>query len=185
MVASQPPVRSATFAGGVNWSCPGTSSSVGRLSVPAVLHGSSLNTPDVDAFEGRMVPGAPAADAPVLRANGHPGWLLRELDGEFTVLVYGDGNPRSQINQLAGELGQAAEGLVPLKVLRIAAHGSTPLAHAGSACLVDQQGLVAQRYDLRPGSAVLLRPDQHVCARWRKPSADKLRAALRTALARP
>ena len=157
----------------------------GRLSVPAVLHGSSLNTPDVDAFEGRMVPGAPAADAPVLRANGHPGWLLRELDGEFTVLVYGDGNPRSQINQLAGELGQAAEGLVPLKVLRIAAHGSTPLAHAGSACLVDQQGLVAQRYDLRPGSAVLLRPDQHVCARWRKPSADKLRAALRTALARP
>ena len=101
------------------------------------------------------------------------------------MLVYGDGNPRSQINQLAGELGQAAEGLVPLKVLRIAAHGSTPLAHAGSACLVDQQGLVAQRYDLRPGSAVLLRPDQHVCARWRKPSADKLRAALRTALARP
>ena len=91
-------------------------------------------------------------------------------------------NPFKTSNRLSSV---SAEGLVPLKVLRIAAHGSTPLAHAGSACLVDQQGLVAQRYDLRPGSAVLLRPDQHVCARWRKPSADKLRAALRTALARP
>ena len=156
----------------------------GRLSVPAVLHGSSLNTPDVDAFEGRMVPGAPAADAPIMRADGQPGWLLRELDGEFTVLLYGDGNQRSQINELADELRQAAEGLVPLKVLRIAAQGSVPASPAGSACVVDSQGLVAQRYDLKPGSAVLLRPDQHVCARWRQPSADKLRAALNTAMAR-
>ena len=37
----------------------------GRLSVPATLHASPLNTPDADAFDGRMVPGAPAADAPV------------------------------------------------------------------------------------------------------------------------
>ena len=156
----------------------------GRLSVPAVLHGSSLNTPDADAFEGRMVPGAPAADAPITRADGSPDWLLRQLDGEFTALVYGDGNQRAEINQLADELRHAAEGLVPLKVLRIAAQGSAPIARAGSACLVDQQGLVAQRYDLKPGSAVLLRPDQHVCARWRKPSGDKLRAALNTAMAR-
>jgi len=156
----------------------------GRLSVPAVLHGSSLNTPDADAFEGRMVPGAPAADAPVLLANGHPGWLLRELDGEFTVLIYGDGNQRAQLDRLADELRDAAEGQVPLKVLRIAAQGSAAPANADGSVLVDQQGLVAQRYDLKPGSAVLLRPDQHVCARWRQPSADKLRAALNTALAR-
>jgi 3-(3-hydroxy-phenyl)propionate hydroxylase len=150
--------------------------------VPAVLYGSSLNTPDADTFEGRMVPGAPAADAPVLRAGGHPGWLLRELDGEFTVLVYGDGNQQAQIDRLAAELHDAAEGLVPLKVLRVAAQGSTPAARGDS--VVDQQGLIAQRYDLKPGNAVLLRPDQHVCARWRAPNADKLRAALNTAIAR-
>ena len=36
----------------------------GRLSVPAVLTASPLNTPDADAFAGAMVPGAAAADSP-------------------------------------------------------------------------------------------------------------------------
>ena len=58
----------------------------GRLSVPATLHGSALNTSDRDAFEGPMVPGAPAADAPL--PDG--GWLLRRLAGKgFTALVFG------------------------------------------------------------------------------------------------
>src|SRR5204862_431534 len=47
----------------------------GRLSVPATLHGSTLNTPDAEAFAGRMVPGAAAADAPLLRSDGSPAWL--------------------------------------------------------------------------------------------------------------
>ncbi len=52
----------------------------GRLSVPATLHGSPLNTPDADAFAGRMVPGRRRrrrADACVPTAAR--GWLLREL----------------------------------------------------------------------------------------------------------
>jgi hypothetical protein len=50
----------------------------GRLSVPAVLRDSPLNTVDADAFEGAMVPGAAAADAPTVCADGSTGWLLRE-----------------------------------------------------------------------------------------------------------
>jgi 3-(3-hydroxy-phenyl)propionate hydroxylase len=49
--------------------------------------------------------------------------------------------------------------------------------------LVDVEGLVSQRYDLRPGSAVLLRPDRHVCARWRTPQPEAIVAAMRRVLA--
>ena len=65
----------------------------GRLSVPATLHGSPLNTLDAGdesrTFAGAMVPGAAAADAPVLRADGKPVWWLQELGRGFTALVAG------------------------------------------------------------------------------------------------
>ena len=36
----------------------------------------------------------------------------------------------------------------------------------------------AQRLDASPGSAVLLRPDQHLAARWRVPTLNAVQAAL-------
>ncbi len=130
----------------------------GRLSVPATLHGSALNTPDVDAFEGRMVPGAPLTDAPVARRDGSASWLLRETAPGFTLLVFGDAPAWAP--DLTG---------VTLRVI-----GSD---------IVDAQGLVASRLDATPGCAYLIRPDQHVAARWRQPSAAAVRAALKTATA--
>jgi 3-(3-hydroxy-phenyl)propionate hydroxylase len=47
--------------------------------------------------------------------------------------------------------------------------------------LEDIHGLVAQRYDARPGTLYLIRPDQHVCARWRSVDTAKLAAAVRRA----
>ncbi len=150
----------------------------GRLSVPATLHESALNTADADAFEGPMVPGAAAADAPVLRADGRAGWLLRELGDGFTALVADDAN----FDAVVAGLRAGAEGVVPLRIVRVAAVDSSPGA-SSAVLLADRDGLVTQRYDLRPGTVYLLRPDQHVCARWRKLSAPSLRAALRRALA--
>ncbi|MES1161661.1 MAG: FAD-dependent oxidoreductase, partial [Rhizobacter sp.] len=141
----------------------------GRLSVPATLHDSSLNTPDTAPFEGRMVPGAAAADAPVTCADGRDGWLLRELGDGFTALVFGDD---------ASLQGAALAGM-PLKVIHVQACGQP----AGAGHLIDRDGVIAERYDLLPGSVVLLRPDQHVCARWRKPSAEAVRHAMQRALA--
>lgn len=129
----------------------------GRLSVPATLHDSSLNTPDTDSFEGAMVPGAPAADAP-LSIDGRRTWLLRELAQGFTLLVW-------------DALPAWADGL-PLKRLVL-----SPAQ--------DPQGCLARRYDLQPGTAYLLRPDQHVCARWRQPAEAVVRAALARACALP
>ncbi len=44
--------------------------------------------------------------------------------------------------------------------------------------IVDAQGLVAKRYDATPGTTYLLRPDQHVVARWRTLDTAKLQASL-------
>jgi 3-(3-hydroxy-phenyl)propionate hydroxylase len=119
----------------------------GRLSVPATLHGSPLSTPDRDAFEGAMVPGAPCADAP-LEPGAKGGWLLRRLRGDFTLMVFGV--PPSW----TAELG--------IDVLALPA----------------PDALLASRYDAKPGTAYLIRPDQHVAARWRSPDLAAVRAAL-------
>ena len=141
----------------------------GRLSVPATLHGSALNTADSAHFDGRMMPGAAAADAPVTLADGRDGWLLRELGDGFTALVFGSDAP----------LDGAATPGVPLKVLHVGACGGS--AQAGR--LIDRDGVIAERYDLLPGSVILLRPDQHVCARWRQPSVEAVQHAMQRALA--
>jgi 3-(3-hydroxy-phenyl)propionate hydroxylase len=116
-----------------------------------------------------MVPGAAAADAPVTRADGHEGWLLRELGDGFTALVF---------DSDASLHGAALPG-VPLTLVHIGSCGDQ--ARAGH--LVDRDGTLAERYDLLPGTVVLLRPDQHVCARWRQPSAEAVRHAMQRALA--
>ena len=51
-------------------------------------------------------------------------------------------------------------------------------APAGATLVVDHQGVAAKRLDARPGTAYLLRPDQHVAARWRRLDAAAVRAAL-------
>ena len=61
----------------------------GRLSVPAFLTKSALNTPDSDSFAGDMVPGAPMDDAPIQRA-GQDAWLLDQLGNRFQLLVFAD-----------------------------------------------------------------------------------------------
>jgi len=145
----------------------------GRLSVPATLHASPLNTPVAEPVQGRMVPGAPAADAPVQLADGRSGWLLRQLGAGFTALVAVD----AQQGAAASDLRRAVEGLAPLKVLTVARDAQV------KADLIDRDGLLAQRYDLQPGGVVLLRPDQHVCARWTQADPAALRVAMQRALA--
>jgi 3-(3-hydroxy-phenyl)propionate hydroxylase len=48
----------------------------------------------------------------------------------------------------------------------------------------DVQGLVRQRYDGAPGTAYLLRPDQHVAARWHNVDTTAVREALARAQGR-
>ena len=145
----------------------------GRLSVPSWLATSSLNTPDEDAFEGQMIPGAPLADAPV-EVAGQPGWLLHQLGNRFQLLHYVD-DASTLDEKTALALAQLAQAAITIEAIIVAPRGQAP---AGLKTLIDTDGCIAQRYDLRPGTTYLVRPDQHVAARWRALDASKIKAAL-------
>ena len=145
----------------------------GRLSVPSWLATSSLNTPDGDVFEGQMIPGAPLADAPV-EVAGQPGWLLHQLGNRFQLLHYVD-DASTLDEKTALALAQLAQAAIAIEAIIVAPRGQAP---AGLKTLIDTDGCIAQRYDLRPGTTYLVRPDQHVAARWRALDASKIKAAL-------
>ncbi|MDO9568384.1 MAG: FAD-dependent oxidoreductase [Hydrogenophaga sp.] len=156
----------------------------GRLSVPAFLVHSALNTPDTDKFDGDMVPGAPLDDAPVRRA-GADAWLLDQLGHHFVLLAFAD-SADAMDTALPGLRAQAAAlaaAALPVQTLLVTAHAGT--APAGLATLHDRDGLLAQRLDARPGTCYLVRPDQHVAARWRRFDATAVQAALHRATAQP
>ncbi len=128
----------------------------GRLSM-ATVYDSALSTPDEDAFKGSAKLGAPVPDAPIRTSKGD-GQLLENIAGEFTLLYVKDGAPP-----------KVPEGV------RLTTIGED---------LVDSAGSLAERFDATPGAAYLLRPDQHLCARWRHADVGKIAAARDRALAR-
>lgn len=151
----------------------------GRLSVPAFLVNSVLNTPDADNFEGNMVPGAPLDDAPV-RVAGQDAWLLDQLGNRFQLLVFA--NSVEQIDPaVRAQAAGLADAAIPVDTLVVTAQaGSDP---AGMTVLQDRDGLMARRLDARPGSSYLIRPDQHVAARWRRFDLPAVQRALARATA--
>ena len=50
--------------------------------------------------------------------------------------------------------------------------------------LIDRDGHFTTRFDATPGAAYLVRPDQHLAARWRAFDADRVQAGLDRILAR-
>ncbi|MBL8488497.1 MAG: FAD-dependent oxidoreductase [Rhodocyclaceae bacterium] len=146
----------------------------GRLSVPAFLTGSVLNTPDADPFAGDMVPGAPMDDAPVID-NGADGWLLDKVGNAFHALYFAE-DPAAVDQAIAAALGDLALGPVAVKPMVVSSRPG-PVA-GGIPVLVDSKGVAAKRYDARPGTVYLVRPDQHVAARWRGLDPAKVKAAV-------
>ena len=148
----------------------------GRLSVPTFYVNSPLNTADGELFAGRMTPGAPMDDAPVL-VNGRPGWLLGQVGGRFHALVFASDPSLLSASTIAAMQALSGDG-IPVDATVVA---DLP-AKAGSArVLVDAKGVVSRRYDARDGTTYVIRPDQHVCARFRGFDADKVRRAVQRA----
>jgi 3-(3-hydroxy-phenyl)propionate hydroxylase len=144
----------------------------GRLSVPAVLARSALNTADAEPFAGAMVPGAPAADAPVEARD--VAWFLECLGDAFTLVIFDARPAPSAVAALAGDR-------FGCRVICVG--GRSAMAADDVICIADAQQLLVERYDARPGTCYLFRPDQHVCARWRRFDVARVRAAIARATA--
>ena len=142
----------------------------GRLSLPSTYRQSPLNTPDCDTFAGLLCPGAPLAVAPVSIA-GKSAWFLRQVGGQFSVLLFADA--ASAVNV------QSLQSLSLPVLLELPAGVKAP---AGVAAIEDSEGLLAARFDAQPGTVYLLRPDQHVAARWRALDVAALQSALSRAM---
>ena len=127
----------------------------GRLSRPCSLAGFPLGSADTAEIGGAMVPGAPCLDAPVRRPHKRDGWLLDHLGGAFVALGF-------------DTLPPTPDGVRRLIV-----------GTAGD--IDDHQGLVAARYGGAPGIVYLIRPDQHVAARFVNPTAATIADALHRA----
>jgi 3-(3-hydroxy-phenyl)propionate hydroxylase len=134
----------------------------GRLSLPTV-YASPLSTPDEAAFGGAAKLGAPLPDAPLVRKDGRATHLVESLRGAFELIYIGDAVGKS------GARPHAPEG-VALSVI--------------GEDFLDNDGLFAQRFDATPGAAYLVRPDQHLCARWRSFDVAAVASAHRRALQR-
>jgi len=144
----------------------------GRLSLPHVYRATPLSTPDADAWDGGPEPGAAAVDAPVRDRDG-AAWLLGRTGRRFTLLWFADEAGR-------GPLPALPEALRPrVELVTIARRGSPD-----ASTVVDSDGTAFRRWSAADGTAYLLRPDQHVAARWRRPSIGDVALAMERAIGR-
>jgi 3-(3-hydroxy-phenyl)propionate hydroxylase len=151
----------------------------GRLSMPSTYAGASLNTPDENSFTGTMVPGAPSTDAPIA-ADGRAGWFLPHIGNTFCAVYFSDGKPL--LDDTISSLKSVTDSTPGIKTLVIVPKGARLFAPAHIEVLEDIDGMLAERLDAADGTCYLLRPDQHVCARWRKLDTKKIQAALARAI---
>lgn len=131
----------------------------GRLSAPVAYDNSPLSSLS-DEFAAGPAPGAVAIDAPIRAATGEP-WLLSHLGGAFSILMFGPAAGRLEdFQRRAGD---------SVRVLSIGGQAEM---------IIDEEGLAAERYGAQDGAVYLVRPDQHIAARWKNPAPELVFEAL-------
>ncbi|WP_417415809.1 FAD-dependent oxidoreductase [Hoeflea sp.] len=128
----------------------------GRLSVPCTYDGSPLNGPDCTGMPERTRPGSPMVDAPV-----PAGWLLDQTGFGFQLMSIDETVPDA---------------------LEVDGVKVTSLALSTAD---DADGYLRQRYlGDAPKAVYLIRPDQHVAARWDHYDETAVKAAVLKAIGR-
>lgn len=128
-----------------------------RNMTPHAYTDSPLTTPDEDFWSGGPAPGEVVRDA---QGEGES-FLSERLGLHFTVLHFAEDGTREPF--IAGLEEAVGHGAVRILSLHPSG-GAARVLHAG------------------PGNAYLIRPDQHVAARWREPTPKQIHRAMLRAL---
>ncbi|EZP52729.1 FAD-dependent monooxygenase [Delftia sp. RIT313] len=149
-----------------------------RTSRPHEYARSPLNSRDDD---NHLFKGGPAHGAPPQNVCLAPDdYLLDHLGGGFDLLYFTDG---SAVPPALSEVARVVRGRgVGLRIVAISSQAQPQPVQGADLTLSDSQGRCRERHgvpaDPPSGAAYLLRPDQHVCARWLALDARRLQSAL-------
>lgn len=147
-----------------------------RTSRPHEYTQSALNSTGDD---NALFSAGPAHGAPPQNVRlGADDFLLDHLGGGFDLLYFTEADALPQ--PLQQEVAGVRQRGVPVRVIAV---GAAQAVEGADLTLPDADGHFRRRYGIRAsGGAYLLRPDQHVCARWLTLDATRLAAAFAQAL---
>ena len=154
-----------------------------RTSRPHEYRHTPLNSAGDD---DRLFGDGPGHGAPLRNVQlAEQGYLLDHfaspLGAALVLMLFTDSDSVPEPLQQA--VAQARERGLPLSVLAVRAAGLPMLDVQGAdRTLHDPDGRLWRKYGVRSaGAAYLVRPDQHVCARWMSLEPQRLNAALASA----
>ncbi|WP_182282848.1 FAD-dependent monooxygenase [Comamonas testosteroni] len=149
-----------------------------RTSRPHEYGNSPLNSMGDDNL---LFKAGPGHGAPPLNVRFAPdSYLLDHLGGGFDLLYFTSGKA------IPAELQAVVAGVrarsIAVRLIAVSGHAASAIEGA-DLVLDDSEGRCRARYGvMADGAAYLLRPDQHVCARWMALDANRLQAAFKAAL---
>lgn len=149
-----------------------------RTSRPHEYGSSPLNSMGDDNL---LFKAGPAHGTPPLNVRFAPdSYLLDHLGGGFDLLYFTNGKA------IPAELQAVVAGIrargIGVRLIAVSSQAASAIQGA-DLVLDDSEGRCRARYGvMADGAAYLLRPDQHVCARWMALDANRLQAAFKAAL---
>lgn len=149
-----------------------------RTSRPHEYGSSPLNSMGDDNL---LFKTGPAHGAPPVNVRFAPdSYLLDHLGGAFDLLYFTDDKTiPAELREVVAAVKARGVGV---RLIAVSSHSAAAVEGA-DLTLHDSEGRCRARYGVMAnGAAYLLRPDQHVCARWMALDANRLQAAFKAAL---
>jgi 3-(3-hydroxy-phenyl)propionate hydroxylase len=153
-----------------------------RTSRPIDYAQSALTT--VDATERRFAsgprPGAPARNVCVDPEGKPRTWLFDAFGPGFQVLAFGSG--ASMLQAVSADVAALRADGIPVRIVQIRRAHDTQTCVSADAVMTDPLGRIFSAWGVTDGAVYVLRPDQHVAARWTDDAATRVAPVVRKAL---